>query len=581
MAEARVSVNLDDFTCPVCLDLLKDPVSVPCGHSFCKNCINTQWDREVHKGVYSCPVCKHHCSPRPVLGRNVMLAEMVEKLKKTRVPERTLAGPEDVECDVCVRQKHKAVKSCLVCLASYCEVHFNLHEELHPGNTHTVTEARSKLRNRLCSWHQELKKFFCVTEERFVCSGCLQSGCKSHDTTTITDKRFYQQREIGNVQAQVLQRSQSAESSLKDLRKAIHLIKTSAQTTLDQSEKIFMDLILSAERKRSEIRDMVKATKEAEVQRAVDMLQCVEQEVTTLRKRDKDLVQLAQLNDDFLFVRTFMFLSDLSSCGDVPQVTVNLSPFKELQSSLERFSITGLDTQPRSANRCHMVQTSVPIIREDFLQYFRQLTVDPRSAYKALQLSEGNRKITFDDTKPNNNRGPEVFNYFAQALCREALQERCYWEVEWGGQRVYIAVAYGDVERHGCCSEVNFGQNIKSWSLCCNSSQFEFFHNSRKTVISGPVSTRVGIYLDYRAGSLSFYSITNTMTLLHRVCTSFTKPLYAGFWVFDYSSVKLCGRNEKVLPHTPPLPPPAATKTSLCVDQFYFESYNVSWSRFE
>ncbi|KAG7314284.1 hypothetical protein KOW79_022780 [Hemibagrus wyckioides] len=215
----------------------------------------------------------------------------------------------------------------------------------------------------------------------------MWSGCKSHDTTTITDKRFYQQREIGNVQAQVLQRSQSAESSLKDLRKAIHLIKTSAQTTLDQSEKIFMDLILSAERKRSEIRDMVKATKEAEVQRAVDMLQCVEQEVTTLRKRDKDLVQLAQLNDDFLFVRTFMFLSDLSSCGDVPQVTVNLSPFKELQSSLERFSITGLDTQPRSD--------------------FRQLTVDPRSAYKALQLSEGNRKITFDDTKPNNNRGPE------------------------------------------------------------------------------------------------------------------------------------------------------------------------------
>lgn len=196
MAEARVSVNLDDFTCPVCLDLLKDPVSVPCGHSFYKNCINMQWDREVHKGVYSCPVCKHHCSPRPVLGRNVMLAEMVEKLKKTRVPERTLAGPEDVECDVCVRKKHKAVKSCLVCLASYCEVHFNIHEELHPGNTHKVTEARSNLKNRLCSSHQELKKFFCVTEERFVCSGGLQSYCNSHDTTTITNKRVCQQVRI-------------------------------------------------------------------------------------------------------------------------------------------------------------------------------------------------------------------------------------------------------------------------------------------------------------------------------------------------------------------------------------------------
>lgn len=92
MAEARVSVNLNEFTCPICLDLLKDPVSVACGHSFCMYCINRQWDGQVHSRVYTCPLCKQRFSPRPILGRNIMLVEMVKKLKKTRVPERTLAG---------------------------------------------------------------------------------------------------------------------------------------------------------------------------------------------------------------------------------------------------------------------------------------------------------------------------------------------------------------------------------------------------------------------------------------------------------------------------------------------------------
>lgn len=195
------------------------------------------------------------------------------------------------------------------------------------------------------------------------------------------------------------------------------------------------------------------------------------------------------------------------------------------------------------------------------------MTVDPSTAHTDLQLSEGNRKITFDDTKPNMDRGPDTFNYYAQALCREPLQERCYWEVEWAGKQVYIAASYRGVERKGCCYHFGFGHNDKSWSLRCNSTGLVFFHNARKTIISGPVPTRVGIYLDHRAGSLSFYSITDTMTLLYRLCTTFTEPLHAAFWVFDDSSLQLCGENEKLLPHTHP----TAAK-NMYVDQFYLEN---------
>ncbi|KAI5610073.1 tripartite motif-containing protein 16-like, partial [Silurus asotus] len=295
------------FNCPICLDLLTDPVSVPCGHSFCKSCINRQWDGEVRNRVYSCPLCKQHFSLRPILGRNIMLAEMVEKLKKTRVFKRTLAGPEDVECDVCIRHKQKAVKSCLVCVASYCQVHFEMHNELNPENTHKVIKSRYSLKDRICSVHKKPKDVFCSKKEEFYCPECVESCYFGNKTITVTKKRKQGQIQIEHLQSDVLQRTQAAENSIKNLKKAVNTIKTSAKTTLDQTEKMFADLIRSAERKRSEIRGIIKATEEAEVHRAEKILHFLEQGVTELKEREKKLVQLSNLEDDFLFVKVTRF----------------------------------------------------------------------------------------------------------------------------------------------------------------------------------------------------------------------------------------------------------------------------------
>uniref|UniRef100_A0A3B4CXT7 RING-type domain-containing protein n=1 Tax=Pygocentrus nattereri TaxID=42514 RepID=A0A3B4CXT7_PYGNA len=112
------TVSPSDLLCPVCLALLKDPVAIPCGHSFCMVCINGCWDQEDQWGFYSCPQCRETFTPKPVLRRNNMLAEVVEKLKKTELqagsPALCYAGPGDVECDSCTGRKRKAIKSCLV-----------------------------------------------------------------------------------------------------------------------------------------------------------------------------------------------------------------------------------------------------------------------------------------------------------------------------------------------------------------------------------------------------------------------------------------------------------------------------------
>ncbi|KAM7018175.1 tripartite motif-containing protein 16-like [Tautogolabrus adspersus] len=127
-----------------------------------------------------------------------------------------------------------------------------------------------------------------------------------------------------------------------------------------------------------------------------------------------------------------------------------------------------------------------------------------------------------------------------EVLSPESLTGSCYWEVKWRGRRIFVAVAYKNISRTGSVTECGFGHNDKSWALDCDNNSYHFWYNNVDTPVSGPPSSRVGVYLDHRAGILSFYSISETMTLLHRVQTTFTQPLHAGFWIYPGCSAELC-----------------------------------------
>ncbi|XP_062400134.1 ribonuclease inhibitor-like [Sardina pilchardus] len=185
-------------------------------------------------------------------------------------------------------------------------------------------------------------------------------------------------------------------------------------------------------------------------------------------------------------------------------------------------------------------------IQPELRKYACELTLDPNTAHRRLSLSEGNRKVTCGNQQQPYPDHPERFNsYCYQVLCREGLTGRCYWEAEWSGDEVSIAVAYKSTprtQRVGDSSE--FGSNAKSWSLECSGNSYSAWHNDKKTAIPAPssCSSRVGVYLDWPAGTLSFYSVSsNTLTHLHTAHSTFTEPLYPGFWVWDSnSSVSLC-----------------------------------------
>ncbi|XP_076848280.1 NACHT, LRR and PYD domains-containing protein 3-like isoform X2 [Brachyhypopomus gauderio] len=177
-------------------------------------------------------------------------------------------------------------------------------------------------------------------------------------------------------------------------------------------------------------------------------------------------------------------------------------------------------------------------------KYVCELTLDPNTAHTRLSLSEGNRKVTCVEEQQTYPDHPERFDYCPQVMCRESLTGRCYWEVECSGV-AGIAVTYKGISRKGGSYDCGFGFNIKSWMLRYCNNRYSVHHNNNYTHISAPSSSnRVGVYLDWPAGTLSFYSVsshTHTLTHLHTFHSTFTEPLYAGFRFCDFdSSVCLC-----------------------------------------
>ncbi|XP_043093219.1 tripartite motif-containing protein 16-like protein isoform X2 [Puntigrus tetrazona] len=538
MAEARFSQ--EDFMCLVCLDVLKDPVTIPCGHSFCMGCITDCWDQQDQMRAYSCPQCRQTFIPIPALSKNNLLAKAVEKLKKRSA--HSYAEPGDVQCDVCAERKHKAVKSCLMCLESYCQTHFDHHEEFHSHKCHKVIDATGQLHEKICCQHDKLLEFFCKTDQQFICVICTMYEHKKHNTVSAATQ-WMEKQQLKETRRRFQQRIQQREKDLQQLKDAMKSHKDSAQTAVEDSERIFTELISSIEKRRSEFTQMIRDQEKAAVSRAEEQLERLEQEINDLRRRDAKLEKLLQTQDHIHLLQSVQCLSAPPESTEVPNILFgSLFSFDSIRESLSQLRGKLEDFWKKELRNRVTFTDVVPRTRNDFLQYSHHITLDPNTAHKRLYLSKRNRVITNIHTEQPYPDHPDRFGFWLQVLGKESVSGRCYWEVEWNGMYgVYISVSYKSIRRKEEDYNSWFGHNDQSWSLYCCPFRFSFIHNKIETDLPVASSRRVGVFVDESAGILSFYSISDTTSLIHTVQTTFTQPLYPGFWVYyDYSSVKLC-----------------------------------------
>ncbi|XP_063324648.2 tripartite motif-containing protein 16-like [Pelmatolapia mariae] len=533
MAQKGVQLDRETFACSICLDLLKDPVTTACGHSYCMNCITTHFDEEDRKGIHSCPQCRKTFTPRPVLEKNIMLAGLVEQLKKTGLQaapaDHCYAGPEDVACDVCTGRKLKAIKSCLVCLASYCEKHLQPHYDAAPLKKHKLVAPSKKLQENICR-----------TDQQSICYLCTMDEHKGHETVPAAAERTEKQKELEVRRLNIQQRIQEREKDVKLLQQEVEAINGSADKAVEDSEKMFTELIRLIQKRSSDVKQQVRSQQETEVSRVKELQEKLEQEIADLKRKDGELEQLSHTEDHNQFLHNYPSLSALSESTHSSSINIRpLSYFEDVTAAVSETRDKLQDILREEWTNISLTVTEVDVLlsppepktRAGFLKYSREITLDPNTANTHLLLSEGNRKATRIKRKQFYSDHPDRFTVWFQVLSRESLTGRCYWEVEWGWGAVCVAVVYKNISRAGSSDECGFGWNDKSWALRCDTNSNKFFHNKVQTVLSGPRSSRVGVYLDHRAGILSFYSVSETMTLLHRVQTTFTQPLYAGIFL--------------------------------------------------
>ncbi|XP_048865891.1 tripartite motif-containing protein 16-like isoform X2 [Brienomyrus brachyistius] len=370
---------------------------------------------------------------------------------------------------------------------------------------------------------------------------------RGHDTISAATGRAEKQKQMGDTQKKLQQRIQMREKELQELREAVGSITSSAQSAVEDSERIFTEMIHSIERRRSEVKKLIRDQEKAVVSQAKRDMERLKQEIDELKRRHSELEQLSHTEDHIHFLQRCQGLPVSPEAGFEPKISVSSrcslenvwTVVSELKDQLENVCKKKTTEIHHAVTKDAVLPVLVPMTRAEFLQYSCQLTLDPNTANEELHLSEGNRVVTWKRETQSYPGHQERFDSRLQVLCTEGLTGCCYWEVEWSGGWVGIAVTYKGISRKGWGDNSRLGCNDKSWCLYCSSSSYSFWHNNVQTAISAPPSPRIGVYLDQGAGTLSFYSVSDTVTLLHRVQTTFTEPLYPAFYLCS-STAKLC-----------------------------------------
>ncbi|XP_070769470.1 E3 ubiquitin-protein ligase TRIM39-like isoform X4 [Enoplosus armatus] len=524
MACASSLLSEDQFLCSICLDVFTDPVSTPCGHNFCKNCITVHWDTN---DQYLCPMCKKRFNTRPELHVNTFISEMVAQFRQSAQQkasssssERQASKPGEVPCDVCTGTKLKALKSCLDCLVSYCETHLEPHLTASRLKRHQLIDPVENLEGRMCTKHDKPLELFCKTDQTCVCMLCPVLDHKMHEFVPLKEEYEGKKAELGKTEAEIQQMIQKRRLKIQEINRSVNFSKENADRGIAEGVRIFTTLMKSVERGMNELIDIVEENQSMIEKQAEDFIKELEQEISELMKSRTEVEQLSLSDDHLHLLQSFPSLQAAPTAKDWTEVSI---PPPSYEGTVVR-AVSQLE-ETLSKEMKKLLEAELKRVQ----QYAEDVTLDPDTAHPELILSDEDKRVKHGDvmkTLPNN---PERFSHCVCVLGKQSFSSgRFYYEVQVTGNTDWnLGVARESINRKGL---ITLSPEDGFWSIWLrNGNEYKALDDPdvRLSLKSWP--QKVGVFVDYEEGLVSFYDVDAAALIYSFTGCSFTEKLFPYF----------------------------------------------------
>ncbi|XP_073479381.1 E3 ubiquitin-protein ligase TRIM11-like [Aquarana catesbeiana] len=518
LLSAMASADLRaELKCAVCLNIYTNPVTLKCGHNFCRVCIDRVLGTQGGYGGYSCPECREKFPDRPALHRNITLRNIAETFLSAH-PDQEESG---VFCTYCVDSPVPAVRSCLHCEVSLCDKHLRVHKK---SPEHILCDPTLPMESRKCSVHKEVLKYFCTNDGSCACMSCYVIGeHKGHKMKSLDEASEKKKETLRNVLQKLLTKREETEERVQSLQEHRRKVEEEAAGDTERVTVLFRDL----RRRLEDLEKRVLRDISGRAERISISIRDLQIKKEELSRKLCHIEELCNMTDPLTVLQE-------SDTGDLCDTEDGDNEDRERHEELLHDG-GGLDVVGVLHTGLSDIITEVNVF---YIQGAADILLDGNTAGKYLQISDDRKTVSRSDIDQNRPETPERFQCYLQVMSSQSFSSgRHYWEVDVGGSDGWrVGMCYPSIERGGL-----IGNNKKSWGLDRTGDHYWVIHNSKWILLPTNLSSnRVGIDLDYEAGRISFYDLCDPIRHLHTFTTTFTEPLHAVLGVWG-GCIKICG----------------------------------------
>ncbi|KAL1006649.1 hypothetical protein UPYG_G00074920 [Umbra pygmaea] len=514
----------EQFQCSICLEVFTDPVTIPCGHNYCKVCISGYWNIIEQ---CQCPMCKETFDKRPKLKPNTTLREVVNHFKRIRDRDST-AEPGEVACDVCTERKLKALKSCLDCLTSYCQTHLQPHHVAPALKRHKLINPVENLKDRLCKTHDSSLELFCRTDQMCVCQFCTENDHKGHHIVPVKKEFSERKAELGRKKSQVQGIIKKHLQKVKEIKCSLEVSKRDAERELADSNQTFSALVGSVQRTQAEVAQMIGEKKEAAQRHAERLIKELEREITELERRHSEMEQRSHMKDQLHLIQS----SSILGLPTTTKVWSNLCLTWNLKKEMCILDKTVRRALSELELKCKKVlETSASDDLKRMQLCAVDVTMDADTAHALITVS-GNGKIVRTGHFQQNDYNRKRFTSCVAVLAKEGFSSgRFYYEVQVKGKTGWnVGVAKESIKRNGQALYPKDGVWTIWLSFQTDYEACTYPHTSL-SLKSKPET--LGVFVDYEGGQVSFYDVDTKCHIFSFTGCKFTEKLYPYLNPFD------------------------------------------------